>query len=81
MAVVSEKGVNNTVNLSAVVSLCLSVELKSFVSPSARRAGDRAPAGPGTGGLDTAAGSDWPHGRREAGAGRSSLLTGGMEEC
>lgn len=62
-------------------SICLSVELKSFVSPSARRAGDRAPAGPGTGGLDTAAGSDWPHGRREAGAGRSSLLTGGMEEC
>lgn len=58
-------------------AVCLSVELKTSVCPSARgEAGDRAPAGPGTGGLDTTAGSDWPHGRREAGAGRSSLHTG-----
>lgn len=78
MAVVSEKGANNRLSLfGCCFVVCLSVELKNSVCPSARgEAGDRAPAGPGTGGLDTTAGSDWPHGRRKAGAGRSSLHTG-----
>lgn len=49
--------------------------------PSARRAGDRASAGPGPGGVDTTAGSDWAHVGRKAGAGRNSLHTGEMEEC